>query len=170
MVQGAKAGKISKPYGLQGEVQVILNPLIVKHIKSGTPLFIMIDGQGVPFFMKSVDLLADDLAHIQFEFIHTVEEAREVCGCEVFLDPKASKAMEGESEDPESVVGYLAIDQHLGALGTVKEYIPNPMNPQWSIELRGKEMLIPANADFVLEIKRKLKQIHFSLPDGLSEL
>ncbi len=59
---GIKAGKISKPYGLQGEVHIILIPSTAKFIEPGTPLFIDLDGQRVPFFMESVDLVSDEQA------------------------------------------------------------------------------------------------------------
>ena len=46
---GVKAGKISKPYGLHGELNMILDPEAGKQIETNNPLFINIDGQRVPF-------------------------------------------------------------------------------------------------------------------------
>ncbi|MEN8155751.1 MAG: hypothetical protein ABFS10_02280 [Bacteroidota bacterium] len=176
---GAKAGKISKPYGLQGEVHIILNPSVAKHIEQGNPLFIDLDGQRVPFFIESADLVSDNQAIVGFEFITSVEEARKVCGHDVYLDPAKHFGSSGDpdgSEDPENlenrqkVVGYQAIDEKLGALGPVLEYLPNEMNPVWLIDYSGKELMIPAAEEFIKRINHRKQTLHLNLPEGLTDL
>jgi 16S rRNA processing protein RimM len=170
MVQGTRAGKIAKPYGLQGEVQVILNPLISQHIQEGIPLLIDLDGQRVPFFTESVELPAPDQAIIKFEFISSVEEARKVCGCDLYLDPRLKISDENQEGDPERLVGYTASDVLLGELGEITGFIPGEHNPMWLIDFRGKEMMVPVHANWVQKINHKKGQVLFSLPKGITEL
>ncbi len=167
---GAKAGKISKPYGLQGEVHIILNPAVAKHIEQGTPLFIDLDGQRVPFFIESADLVSDDQAIVGFEFISSIEEARKVCGCEVYLGPGYLSESPAKTDDHLDVVGYQAVDEKLGVLGLVLEYVPNEMNPVWLIDYPGKELMIPATDEFIEKINRRKKILHLNLPEGITEL
>ncbi len=167
---GVKAGKISKPYGLQGEVHIILNPAAAKHIKDGIPLFIDLNGQRVPFFIESADLVSKDQAIVKFEFIGNVDEARKVVACEVYLD-SIHVEESGEDEDIKSlVVGYHVTDEKLGPLGRITEYHPSDMNPVWQINFSGKELLVPVADEFITKIDHRRQSLYLNLPDGITEL
>lgn len=167
---GVKAGKISKPYGLQGEVHIILIPVVAQKLKPGIPLFIDIDGQRVPFFMEAVDLISDTQAIVKLEFINSLEEAREYTGHEVYLDEKDTGDQGKKAGTPEELLGYLVIDQKLGEIGTVSDYIHGEINPVWVIEHAGKEIMIPATEDFIQLIDHKNSSLHLDLPEGLTDL
>ena len=167
---GTKAGFISKPYGLQGKVHLILRQGTGIGIEPGDPLFIELDGQRVPFFVEEVELAADDLAVIKFEFIDSVEEARSVSGCEVFLDPAWKRRPADTEPGPEALVGYLAIDRILGEIGTITGYLPNEQNPLFVVNRPGAEILVPAAGELISEIVHDPPAVFFQLPDGLLEL
>jgi len=167
---GLKAGKISKPYGLQGKVSLILTPSAGKLITTDIPLFILIDGQRVPFFIKEFDLVSPDQAIIKFDFIDSVEEARKVSGCETYLDPKRKSVPLEVEPDMQKVVGYEAIDVRSGILGKVTSFLPHEMNPVWVIEHKGREILIPAVEEFIHQINHNEQTIHLILPEGLISL
>ena len=167
---GAKAGKISKPYGLRGEVNVLLEPEAGNYMEPDRPLFIDLDGQRVPFFMESVDLIGPEQAIVKVEFISSVEEARKLAGCEVYMD-----AREGGMEEPlagsgKQLIGYRAFDLKLGEIGVVSDHIPNEMNPVWVIKGAGGEIMIPATEDFIQKIDHKNSALHLDLPEGITEL
>ena len=166
---GAKAGKISKPNGLQGKVNLILSPEAGKHIETDSPLFIQLDGQRVPFFVEEYDQVTEELAVIKFEFIEDIESARNLTGCEVFLDP-ANESPSVKSHDLTTLIGYQASDQKLGHLGPVEDYIDHKMNPVFLIDYQGNELLVPAVDKFIEQIDHKNKSVHFILPEGLTSL
>ena len=167
---GVKAGRISKPNGLQGKVNIILDPDTGKNIESKNPLFIDIDGQRVPFFIEEYTIVSDDQAIVKLEFINSIEEARTVCGCDVYLDSKLHPAKPNEPSDLHAVVGYEAFDLQIGNLGRVIEYVRNDLNPVLVIDYRGKEMMVPAAEEFIIRIDHREQSIHFQLPEGLTEL
>jgi 16S rRNA processing protein RimM len=167
---GVKAGKISKPYGLQGEVHIILIPVIVQKLKSGIPLFIDIDGQRVPFFIESVDLVSDQQAIVKVEFINSLEEARKYSGHAVYLDGKDAGESREQVSEADEMVGYRVIDVNLGEIGTLTDIIPSEMNPVWVIEHAGKEIMIPATEDFIQKIDHKNSTLHLDLPEGITQL
>jgi 16S rRNA processing protein RimM len=168
--EGIKAGKISKPYGIRGEVQIILIPFTAQHIIEGNPLLIDLDGQRVPFFMESVDLVSQDQAIIKFEFIDTVDEARKVAGCDVYLDTAHAPEPAKELVDLQKVVGYQAYDLKLGSLGKVMEYVSHEMNPVWLIGFSEKEIMVPAIKELVRKIDHSGQELHLDLPEGITEL
>jgi 16S rRNA processing protein RimM len=167
---GIKAGRIIKPYGFEGEVQVILDPLVSGHIIKGIALFIDMEGQRVPFFTEEVDLIGKDQAIIKFEFIGDPESARKICGREVFLDLQSARNVENAGPLLQSVVGFLVRDVTLGDLGEVTGYTASDMNPCWTIRYKSKEILVPAAEEFVRRIDRRKKILHLNLPEGITEL
>lgn len=167
---GVKAGKISKPYGLQGDVHIILLPAVAQKLKIGNPLFIDLDGQRVPFFMEAIDLVSKDQAIVKVEFISSVEEARKIAGCEVYIDDQDAGKASISQADPMQMLGYMVIDLKVGELGVISDHIPGEMNPIWVIEHAGREILIPAVEDFIHKTDHKNKILHLELPEGISEL
>ena len=168
--EGAKAGKISKPYGLRGEVIIILEPQAGNNIEPDNPLFVDIDGQRVPFFVEEVELLSTEQAIIKFEFVDTLEVARELTGCKVYFDPSNQPSHSEESEELAKLIGYKASDRKLGDLGRISDYLPHPMNPLFVIQFENKELMIPAVKDFIEHINPGENTVQFILPKGITNL
>jgi len=168
--EGAKAGKTSKPYGLRGEVNIILEPQAGNNIEPDNPLFIEIDGQRVPFFVEEVELLSADQAIIKFEFVDTLEAARKISGCAIYFDPRHQTDSVETGNDLANLIGFTASDRESGLLGTITDYLPHPMNPVFVIQSEGKELMVPAVRDFIEHINPEKQSIQFILPDGLADL
>jgi len=168
--EGEKAGKISKPSGLRGEVNIILEPEAGTRIKADTPLFIDIDGQRVPFFVEEIELVSRDHAIIKFEFIDTLESAREVTGCFLYFDPMQKPGSKGKADDLSHLTGYMASDRESGLLGEIVDYLPHPMNPVFVIASEKGELMVPAVRDFIESINPEELSVQFILPHGLTTL
>jgi len=167
---GAKAGIITKPYGLRGEVYSILEPEAGQHLEKEHPLFIELDGQRVPFFVEEVELLSDDQAIIKFEYIETPEDARKISGCPVYFDSRRTVDSPESGEDLSGLIGFTATDQASGLHGKITGYLSHPMNPVFLIQVEGKELMIPAVPNFIEHIDLKTQTIRFNLPEGLTSL
>lgn len=165
-----KAGKISKPYGLQGSVYVILDPVAGKRIEPGDPLFIQMDGQRVPFFVEELTIISDDQVIIKFEFIGNVEEAKSISGHDVYLDPGTDPVVPTGKASMHTVRGYRSYDRSTGYLGPVTDYMEHEMNPVLVVDHHGKELMVPAVDEIIVEINHRKKTILFDLPEGLTAL
>jgi 16S rRNA processing protein RimM len=167
---GAKAGIISKPYGLRGEVNILLEPEAGKYIEADHPLFIEIDGQRVPFFVEAVELVSGDQAIVKFEFIESLDEAKKVAGCSLYFDEHLMPIATEDTFDLRSLVGFQAFDTKAGELGRVSDFIPHEMNPVFIIDYSGRELLVPAVRDFIDRIDAQNQNLHLNLPKGLISL
>jgi len=167
---GAKAGKISKPYGLHGEVIIILEPGAGNNIEPDNPLFIDIDGQRVPFFVEEAELISKDQAIVKFEFIDSLETARKVSGCSVYFDISKQPDTLKKGEDLARLIGYTASDKVIGPLGRIADYLPHHMNPIFVIQSESRELMVPAAQDFIEHINPREQTVRFNLPEGLTEL
>jgi 16S rRNA processing protein RimM len=167
---GTKAGRISKPNGLQGDVNIIMDPAAGKNIKTDHPLFIDIDGQRVPFFVEDSEKVTPKQVIVKFEFVNGVEEARRICGCDVYFDDRQPVSTADRPSDYQDLVGFDAYDRVLGQLGPVKEFLPHENNPLFLLEKAGKELMIPASGAFITKIDHTARTVHFDLPQGLTDL
>jgi len=170
ILEGAKAGRISKPYGLRGEVNTILEPQAGNNIEPDNPLFIDIDGQRVPFFVEEVELVSSERAIIKFEFVDTLEAARVVSGCDIYFDMRHQPDPSDTGDEMAKLIGYSASDRESGPLGLISDYLPHPMNPVFVIQSESKELIVPAVEDFIDNINPEEQSIQFILPKGLTEL
>ena len=170
VLEGAKAGRISKPYRLRGEVNTILEPQAGNNIEPDNPLFIDIDGQRVPFFVEEVELVSSEQAIIKFEFVDTLEAARVVSGCDIYFDMRHQPDPSDSGDEMANLIGYTASDRESGVLGHISDYLPHPMNPVFVIQSQGKELMVPAVMDFIDHVDPKEQSILFILPEGLTSL
>ena len=168
--EGAKAGKISKPYGHRGEVNIILVPDAGNHFETDIPLFIDMDGQRVPFFIEEVELVSDNQAIIKFEFIDSLESARKISGCTLYFDHRHLTHSAEVGENLENLVGFSALEREGGPLGRIIDYLPHPMNPVFVIQTENGELMVPAARDFIDHIHWDKQSVQFILPEGLTSL
>jgi len=167
---GVKAGTIAKPYGLRGEVQLILLPQNTEYLKEGTFLFIDMDGQWVPFYLEEVDMISAEQAIVKFEFIVDKDAAAKMNGRELRFDPKLSIREKDGNTSLLSLTGYIAIDEQKGELGAISKIIVQAANPLWLVQVNETEILIPATEDFVKKIDHKKQILYLDLPAGLTEV
>lgn len=167
---GIKAGFISKPYGLRGKVNLILESGAGEEIEEGSPLFISIDGQRVPFFVEEFEQISDNQAIIKFEFIDSIEEAGKMTGCEVFHDTAGLLTFPEGSPVHAQVVGYRAIDRELGPIGLISGTLDHEFNPVFLVAHEGKELMIPATNELIDHIDFNKQTVYFRLPEGLTDL
>ena len=163
-------GKISKPYGLEGELILALKPGIEEYIKEGNPLFVELDGQRVPFFLEDIAGLSEKQAIVKLEFVDSLEEAAKLTGCPVFAETHKTENDSKPGVDPGSLVDYSVVDKNLGELGVITGYISAEINPLWLIAYRGKEIMVPAILDFIVNTDYSSRTLTLDLPEGIMDL
>jgi 16S rRNA processing protein RimM len=167
---GNPIGTLVKPHGYKGEMLLKGKPGVLQNLTEGMPLFIAIDGQRIPFFIEEVynDVPAEKVV-VKFEFIDSREAAGRYVSCEVYSEPGAS-ARTGEEAKLNDYIGFLCTDRSSGAQLTVTGYIDSAENPILVLEYKGSEVLLPANADYILEMDREARTIDAEFPAGLLDL
>ncbi len=162
-----KIGVINKPHGVKGEVSFTFTDDIFDRVDCDY-LILLMDGILVPFFMEEYRFRSDNVALVKFEDIDTAEQARKFTNVEVYF-PK--KFMD-EQEDVTSwnfFIGFRVEDVHHGYLGEITDVDDTTINVLFSIEKDGKELLLPAHEEFIIDLDRKKKVMKVDVPDGLIE-
>ncbi len=165
-----KLGLITRPHSYKGQLILKLNQISFDDIIKMEWVFVIIDGLPVPFFVEEYSDKSPDTLIIKLEDIYDEGQAKEFSNKEVYI----SKT--GISENQQSIMisglifGYEVIDKKEGYIGDIDTVIESPFNPLIRIVNKPKEILLPLNEDFILNIDEKEKKLYVDYPEGLLDL
>lgn len=169
-----KIGILTKTHGLQGEIAFRFDSDIFDRVDCPY-LVLKLDGIFVPFFMDSYRFKGSETALITFEDVDSEQKASKLQGLEVYF-PRTyyQEAMQAEEVDELSwdfFIGFTAIDEQAGKLGTITEVDNQTINTLFCIEKEdGEQLIIPAAEEFIINIDSEQKEVSLVLPEGLIDL
>jgi len=160
-------GYISKTHGLKGHVILRLNDYITIDHEGIKSVFLELHGSQVPYFVE--ECRANNTGYIlKLETIDTIDTSKKLIG------KKAFALEEFILEDEESLnefVGYAIIDARMGNVGNIVDVDEKTDNVIIKVvHPTGKEIILPFNDDFIIEIDDDHKTIEFNSPEGLIEM
>ncbi len=165
-----KIGIFNKPHGIHGELQFTFTDDVFDRVEADC-LICLLDGIFVPFFIEEYRFRSDTTALMKLEDIDTAEQARAFTNVEVYFPLKLAEAAEpGERLTWSYFTGFRIEETHYGHLGEVTDVDTSTPNPLFVISHQGKELLIPAQEDFIVGIDQKHRVITVSLPEGLLDI
>lgn len=165
-----KIGIISGTNGLKGALNISVEENYLRNIKKNGFVFIEISkGSFIPYQIIQINKSDKENAVISFEEFTSLEAARTISGKFIYLEK--NQLSEGE----QNFVGthlsdFEIIDQEKGSLGKIVEIYELPGQLIATIIIEEKEIMIPLNDDFIIEINPKKKYIKLNLPEGLLEI
>ena len=138
-------------------------------VEQAAVLFLALEGREVPFFVES--WLSDAPLVVKFEDVNSREEAVKISNRELFLRGQDIRS-EGTEATPDFMLlnGYIIVDEVAGAVGAIHEILEMPQQIMAVVLREEKELLIPLNDAYVLEIDQQQQRILMALPEGLLEL
>jgi len=163
-------GILTKTHGISGELILKSDNLQFEDIYKMDSVFIEFDGILVPFFISGVSPRGSSSAAIKFDDINSEDQASEFVNCKVYSVEVASGEKNEIKYTASSLTGYQVIDVKLGILGIISEYLDFANNPLFKIRKSKKEILLPVNEEFILEIDRIKKTITVQTPEGLIDI
>jgi 16S rRNA processing protein RimM len=162
-------GHIVKPFGVQGEMLIIIDADNPDYYADTETIFVSQRDLLAPYAVEYIEWLNDKIV-LKLEDINKPEEADKLRGCELFLPlSMLPKTEEGEFY-LHDLVGCEIIDELHGNLGKVKSIYDLPNNELMAFDVKGKEVLVPIQRDFILQLDTEKKLIKMRLPEGLIEV
>ncbi|MFJ1437831.1 ribosome maturation factor RimM [Capnocytophaga canimorsus] len=163
-------GTIVSKFSFKGEVLVKLDsddPQIYENMES---VFIALGGKPVPFFIEKCSLHKSDLLRIKFEDVSSEADAEALMKHKLYLPLSFLPKLSGNQFYFHEVIGFTVKDVHYGEVGTIVGVNDTTSQALFEIEREGKQILIPMNDDFLVEVNRKNKTIIVQTPEGLIDL
>ena len=163
-------GKINKPHGIHGEMSFTFTTDVFDS-ENAEFLIFEIEGVFVPFYIESYRFRTETTALLKLEDVENDEQAREFAGLIIYLPVEFRDKVNEEEITINHFIGFKLQDKMQGEIGTVIAIDQTTENMLFIVENDDlKEVLIPANDDFILEIDHDGKIIHLEIPDGLLEI
>ena len=167
MADHISVGILRKPHGLSGA----FNFSLTRELKSlkKHPAHFFLEGKGgfVPYFISSFDLKDMFTGLLTFEEVDSVEKAKQLTGCELYLNEKlVNSFFKKDTDDYGFLIGYAAWDgdRELGTVSAIEEL---PGQVLAVLDVAGAEVMVPLVDDLVVEIDKRKKKVVFELPEGL---
>lgn len=161
-----KIGIFNKPHGLKGELLFSFTDDIFDRCDSPY-LVCQIDGIFVPFYIEEYRFRSDSTALMKLEDIDSDTEARIFTNSDVFYPKKYISDEDINMVSGDYFLEYLIIDDVLGEIGRIKRLDDSTVNLLFEVDYKNKEILIPANDNFISHIDDDKKIIYMQIPEAL---
>jgi 16S rRNA processing protein RimM len=162
-------GYVAKRVGNFGEVSFFLdvdNPGRYSDLQS---VFMELNGTFIPFFIKKIQVKGYN-ATVSIDGIDTVEKTDELVKAGLYLPLSFLPALTGKHFYFHEMPGYTVIDKTHGTIGVIEEVLDLPHQAVFQIKFGEKEILIPAQEQFIVSIDRTTKTLEVDAPEGLIDL
>ena len=161
-------GKITKPFGYKGEVDIFLDVDEPKNYAKLDAVFVELKGQLIPYFIDSIRL-KNNHAVVKFQDV-TTENVQTLIGAKLYLPLAALPKLSGNKFYFHEVIGFVMKDIEHGEIGILETVMDNGPQPIFQIKHpSGKEVLIPILDEFIVEVNRENRSITTNAPEGLVE-
>ncbi|HLN53147.1 MAG TPA: ribosome maturation factor RimM [Lentimicrobium sp.] len=163
-------GKILKPFAAKGALLIHLDVDTPEDYTEMESVFVLMNGQLIPFVINSIDLKHNNKAVITLPDIDTVDQASILSGCDLYQPVSMLKPLSGNRFYYHEVPGFEVYDKQHGFIGTIKEVLEYPHQAVLSVYFKEKEILIPITDEIITGIDRQKRQLFTNAPEGLIEL
>ncbi len=163
-------GKITRKFSFKGELIIFLDADHPSDYYNLKKVFIRNQNSFIPYFISKISEYKNNSIRVKFEDIIDEESATELINKEIFLPIDELPKLSGKKFYYHEVIGYMVHDISEGEIGVI-EYINDQTSQHlFVVNKNGKEILIPINDDFILNLDRTNKIINLKLPDGLLKI
>ena len=161
-----KIGTITRTHGVRGEVSLSFTDDVWDRADADY-LVLRIDGILVPFFMEEYCFRSDTTALVKFQDYYSADDAKELCGCDVYFPHALTPAQDEDEEYTwRYFTGFRVVEEKAGELGEITYVDESTQNILFHVG----DLLIPAVPSFISDIDHQARVITMSLPEGLLEL
>ncbi|MFY0603055.1 MAG: 16S rRNA processing protein RimM [Flavobacteriaceae bacterium] len=163
-------GKIVRKHSFKGEVVIKLDtdePQLYKNMES---VFVELGNNLVPFFIEKSSLHKGNQLRVQFDDVHTEEEADSILKSDIYLPLDLLPKLTGDKFYYHEVIGFTIVDVNFGEVGEIVNINDKAAQPLFEIERGAVEIFIPMIDDFIKKVDRENKKVHVETPEGLIDL
>jgi 16S rRNA processing protein RimM len=163
-------GKILKTSGSKGHLLAFLDVDHPERYKKLESVYVAVDHERIPFFIRSVELKPKKQAILLLEDFLTADDAEVFIGRELYLPLSHLPALKGKQFYYHEVEGFAVIDEERGNIGILTSIMDLPQQSLLQIMNDKKEILIPMNDEVLQKVDRKKKEMHIRAPEGLIDI
>jgi len=161
-------GKITKRFGLKGELVVYLDTDEPEKYHKLELVFLNMDGEPIPFFIQEIKIKAKNQLIVLFEGLDDKSSAHYV-DSELYLPLSSLPVLEGNNFYYHEIKGFSVIDAVHGNIGVCQDVLESSMQAVMQIANPKGEILVPIVDHFIKKVNREARSIEIETPQGLVE-
>ena len=165
-------GYTRKAHGLAGEIKFSIEEQYLEDFLKNERIFIGVKNLKIPYFIANVRGKGELIVHL--EDVNDRDAAQALQSKEIFLreqdiltDREREIEVPDDSLEYEHLSGFLITDKSLGEIGCIDEVLEMPQQEMAFLRYKNREVLIPLNDQFILEIDEKNQVVRMDLPEGM---
>lgn len=164
-----RIGTVTKTRGLKGELQAFIDYTDPDKLVFDA-LFIQSGGKLIPYFVESFKMPQKNVAFIYLEDIDHIDKATPLAKKDIFL-PNKLKPVKNENDFTlRDLMGFTAIDEDEGELGTIIEIQELPQQLIATVVYKDREVLFPLSEGIITGIDEVKGIVYVDLPEGLLDI
>ena len=168
-----KVGEVAKTHNLQGEVVITTDSDLLEKY-ADEPVFLLLDGAPVPFFIADEGLTVRNHTSyiVKFDYVDTLAQAGRLVGCEVLFEKRMLEGQEPEESgyDIFELIGFEVKDQVSEETGEVADVADYSGNVVLTVSIMNKEILLPFSENYICKIDFEHSRLLVQIPRELVEL
>lgn len=168
-----KIGQFAKPHGIKGEITLIMDYDVSDDWDEQEEPYIICEVNGilVPFFVEEYRYKNDTALLLKLEGIDSEAEAREFSNRMVYypLSKVNTNELVGDITW-DNFIGFTVVDKQRGEIGQITHVDETTLNVLLEIRYDGRDILLPAADELILDVDYSQKRIMVSMPEGLLDL
>lgn len=173
MKENVHVGYTRKPFGVNGQLKLQIEPTYLSDALKAEVLFVEIDGQQVPYFIDNFNTTGDLV--VRFEEVESREKAAKLVGRPIYLRPAdilppAAKETSLVTDNSPQYLNYQIEEKDLGPIGPIVRIEEFPQQEMAFVEYQGREVMIPLHPSFVVKEDPEKKVLVLTLPEGMLEI
>ena len=163
-------GKISKPFGVKGQVKVLpFNPETA-NLTNIKAVYIGQSSTSASFFQVKSTKLSGKYIVLCLEDINTIDDAELLRNLEVYINKDNLKQTKEDEYYHYDLIGLNVYTEKNLFLGIIKDILNTSGHDILICKNDNKEILIPVVSDFVIKVDLEKKIIIVNLIEGLDEI
>ena len=162
-------GKITKKFGLKGELVVYLDTDEPEKYHSLESVFFDLDGEPIPFFIKEIKIKNRNQLIVLFQDVDDANSPHYI-NTDLYLPLSMLPKLDGNKFYYHEIKGFTIIDKNKGNIGVCNDVIDYAQQAIMQIISDKGEILIPIVDNYIKNVNRENHTIEIESPPGLIEL
>ena len=163
-------GTVIRANGFGGAILIHLDADSVEKYAEIREVWIGESGPEKKYTVTKVELNKNHTAVLSLKDVDTVEKANALQKAGLWLPLQFLPPLAGKQFYFHEICGFEVHDSVKGMIGIAKGVLELPHQKFLEIEHAGKEVLMPLQAEFYLDIDRDRRIVLVSIPDGLLDV
>ena len=162
-------GKITKKFGLKGELVVYLDTDEPDKYHFMESVFFDIDGEPIPFFIEEIKIKNSNQLIVLFQDIDDASSSHYV-NTELYLPLSMLPKLDGNKFYYHEITGFSIVDKNRGEIGICRDVLDYTHQAIMQIDNEKGEILIPIVDRIIKQVDKEKRIIEIETPPGLIDL